>query len=285
MQNLIINPLGNALGAEVIGLDLNLPIDKLDFEKIHQAHLDYHVLVFRNQKITTQQHVDFSKLFGVLQYHVLSNNFQVKDQPELLIISNILEDGKPIGVGDAGNFWHSDMAYKEKPSMGSMLHAIELPKVGGDTIFANQHRAYEDLPEAVRQKIEGLKAENYYLARYAELQAVSPWRPKLTQAQIDEVKPTVHPVVRTHPESGKKALFVSEHFTTKIVGLPEHESRELLDYLFAFSTRPELQYRHKWQPHDLVFWDNRSVMHLAGGTPDSERRLMYRSTIEGDVPF
>jgi taurine dioxygenase len=287
-QGLVIRPVAGAagpLGAEVLGLDLSRPLGREDFARIHRAHLTHHVLVFRDQRITPQQHIDFSRLFGPLQIHVLKN-FQLADHPEILIVSNIKDAaGQPIGLGDAGHYWHSDLSYKDKPSLGSLLHAQELPGEGGDTLFADQHAAYDALPEALKARIAPLQAEHSYLAKYEELRARSPWRPKLTPAQIDEVAPSIHPVVRTHPETGRKALFVSEHFTTRIVGLPEAESQALLAELFAASVRPEFTYRHPWQPHDLVFWDNRSVMHLAAGTPDSERRKLYRTTIEGDLPF
>nr|WP_243849722.1 TauD/TfdA family dioxygenase [Paraburkholderia rhizosphaerae] len=272
------------LGAEVIGLDLSQPLADDDFARLHRAHLDYHVLVFRDQRITPDQHVAFSRRFGPLQKHVL-HQFALPGHPETLIVSNIVENGKPIGLGDAGHFWHSDLSYKEKPSLGSLLHAQELPAEGGDTLFANMHLAYDALPTQLRDKVAGLRAEHTYLARYAELQARSPWRPNLTPQQIAEVKPVVHPVVRTRPETGRKAIFVSEHFTTRIVGLPEDESRALLDELFAHSVRAEFVYRHQWRDHDMVFWDNRSLMHLAAGTPDHLRRKLYRTTIEGDVPF
>ncbi|MDQ8023418.1 MAG: TauD/TfdA family dioxygenase [Moraxellaceae bacterium] len=279
-----IRPLPGPLGAEVIGLDLSQPPSAADFARIHRAHLDHHVLVFRDQRITPQQQVDFSRRFGPLQIHVL-RNFQLAGHPEVLIISNIKEDGQPIGLGDAGHFWHSDLSYVERPSLGSMLHAQELPSEGGDTLFANQHLAWDTLPDALKKTVSDLRAEHHYLARYEELRARNPWRPKLTQAQIDEVKPVVHPVVRTHPENGRKALFVSEHFTTRIVGLPEDESRDLLAQLFAHTTQDALVYRHRWQPHDMVFWDNRAVTHLAAGTPDHLRRKLYRTTIEGSQPF
>ena len=272
------------LGAEILGLDLNRPLPQRDFQRIHKAHLDHHLLVFRDQRITPQQQVDFSRRFGPLQIHVL-RNFQLPSHPEVLIISNIIENGKPLGLGDAGHFWHSDLSYKEKPSLGSMLHAQELPLEGGDTLFANMHLAYDTLPVALRHAVQGARAEHSYLAQYEELRRRSPFRPALTPAQIDEVKPVVHPVVRTHPETGRKALFVSEHFTTRIVGIPEDESRALLAELFAHSVKLEHVYRHRWAPHDLVFWDNRSLMHLAGGTPDHLRRKLYRTTIEGGVPF
>jgi taurine dioxygenase len=283
-QDFAIRAFNAPPGAEVVGLDLSQPLGAGDFARIHKAHLDHHVLVFRDQQITPGQQVDFSRRFGPLQIHVLKQ-FQLAGHPEVLIISNIKEGGAPIGLGDAGHFWHSDLSYVEKPSLGSMLHAQELPAEGGDTLFANQHTAYDALPQALKTTIAPLKAEHTYLARYEELRARSPWRPKLTIQQVEEVKPQIHPVVRTHPETGRKALFVSEHFTTRIVGLPEDESRALLDELFALSTRAEHVYRHAWAPHDMVFWDNRSVMHLAAGTPEHLRRKLYRTTIEGDLPF
>ncbi|WP_354686300.1 TauD/TfdA family dioxygenase [Cupriavidus necator] len=278
-----IRPLDAPLGAEVIGLDLSQPLSDADFARIHRAHLDYHVVVFRDQQITPAQQIAFSRRFGPLQIHVL-HQFQLPGHPEVLVVSNVVENGKPIGLGDAGHFWHSDLSYKEKPSLGSLLHARELPAQGGDTLFANMHLAWDTLPPALQKAVDGRQAEHTYLARYAELQQRSPWRPNLTPEQIAQVRPVLQPVVRTHPETGRKALFVSEHFTTRIAGLPDDESRDLLDQLFAHSVRPEHIYRHQWQPHDLVFWDNRSLLHLAAGCPPALRRVMYRTTIEGDVP-
>lgn len=284
-QSFAIEPIvGAPLGAEVLGLDLSRPVSANDFVRLHRAHLDYHVLVFRDQRITPAQQVEFSRRFGELQIHVL-RNFQLAGQPEVLIVSNIRENGQPIGLGDAGYYWHSDLSYKETPSLGSMLHAQELPSEGGDTLFSNQHTAWETLPDDLKREVEGLRAEHWYLARYEELRQRNPYRPQLTQAQIDEVRPVSHPVVRTHPETGRRALFVSEHFTTRILGVSDERSRELLDQLFDVSTRAEHIYRHQWQPHDMVFWDNRSLLHLAAGCPDHLRRKLYRTTIEGDVPF
>jgi taurine dioxygenase len=272
------------VGAEVIGLDLTKPIGEADFARIHRAHLDHHVLVFRDQRITPEQHIAFSRRFGPLQIHVL-HQFQLAGHPEILIVSNIKENGEPIGLGDAGAYWHSDLSYAEKPSLGSLLHAQELPSEGGDTLFADQHLAWETLGPALQKRLLPLKAEHTYLAKYEELRARSPWRPKLSPEQIDKVKPMLQPVVRTHPETGRKALFVSEHFTTRIVGLPEDEGRALLEELFAHSVQAGFVYRHRWKPHDLVFWDNRSLLHLAAGTPEHLRRKLYRTTVEGDLPF
>ncbi|KRC71597.1 Alpha-ketoglutarate-dependent taurine dioxygenase [compost metagenome] len=283
-QSFELRPLPGPVGAEIIGLDLSRELTPADFARVHRAHLDHHLLVFRDQRITPQQHIDFSRRFGRLMVHVL-HQFHLAGHPEILIVSNILEDGKPIGLGDAGKYWHSDISYKELPSLGSLLHAQELPAEGGDTLFANMHLAYDTLPAALRHAVQGKRGVHSYLAQYGQLQKEGNWRPNLSAQQIAQVQEVVHPVVRTHPENGRRALFVSEGFTTRIEGLPEDESRALLGELFAHSIRPEHIYRHRWQPHDLVFWDNRSLIHLAGGTPDHLRRKLYRTTIEGDTPF
>ncbi|WP_454675783.1 TauD/TfdA dioxygenase family protein [Achromobacter pestifer] len=282
-QSFDVRALPGPVGAEIIGLDLSRDLAPADFTRVHQAHLDHHLLVFRDQRITPQQHIDFSRRFGRLMVHVL-HQFHLAGHPEILIVSNIVEDGKPIGLGDAGKYWHSDISYKELPSLGSLLHAQELPSEGGDTLFADMHLAYDTLPAALRNAIEGKRAVHSYLAQYGQLQKEGNWRPNLSAQQIAQVQEVVHPVVRTHPENGRRALFVSEGFTTRIVDVPEDESRALLAELFAHSIRAEHIYRHHWQPHDLVFWDNRSLIHLAGGTPDHLRRKLFRTTIEGDTP-
>ncbi len=282
-QTFEVRPFDAPVGAEIVGLDIGKPINDEDFARIHRAHLDHHVVVFRDQQVSPAAHIDFSRRFGPLEIHVL-HQFQLPGHPEILIVSNIKEKGEPIGLGDAGVYWHSDISYKTHPSLGSLLHAQELPAEGGDTLFADQHLAWEALDPALQARILPLKAEHSYLAKYDELRAKNPWRPKLSQQQIDQVAPAVQPVVRTHPETGRKALFVSEHFTTGIVGLPKAEGDALLAELFAHSVKPEFVYRHRWQPHDLVFWDNRSLMHLAAGTPDHLRRKLFRTTVVGDLP-
>ncbi|WP_439588220.1 TauD/TfdA dioxygenase family protein [Hydrogenophaga sp.] len=279
-----IRPLGPALGAEVVGLDLNLPLVDDDFARLHRAHLDHHVLVFRDQRITPAQQVEFSARWGPLQRHVL-HQFALAGHPDVLIVSNIVENGQPVGLGDAGVFWHSDLSYKENPSLGSFLHAQELPAEGGDTLFANQHAAWDELPAELARAVQGRHAEHSYLKVYAELQRRSPWRPDLSPAQVAAVPTVSHPIVRTHPETKRKALFVSEHFTTRVVGLPDGESEALLKALYDHSTQERYVYRHHWLPGDMVFWDNRSVLHLAAGCPPEQRRRLNRVTIEGDVPF
>ncbi|MCQ2992875.1 TauD/TfdA family dioxygenase [Pseudomonas syringae] len=283
-QQFEVRPFAANVGAEILGLDLSRPLNDADFARVHRAHLDYHVVVFRDQQITPQQQIDFSRRFGVLQIHVLKQ-FLLANHPEILIVSNIVENGQPLGLGDAGKYWHSDLSYKELPSLGSMLYAQELPSEGGDTLFANMHLAWDTLPEHLRKAVEGRSAVHSYTSRYRDGHNAQNWRPTLTPEQLAQVVVVSHPIVRTHPENGRKALFVSEGFTTHIVGLPEDESQQILNELYAHSVRPEGVYRHKWAPNDMVFWDNRSLIHLAGGTPDHLRRRLHRTTIQGDAPF
>ena len=272
------------LGAEIHGLDLNQPVSDARIAEIRAALVKHSVVVFRDQHITPQQHVAFSRRFGPLQVHVL-NRFHLQHHPEILIVSNVLEHGKPIGLVDAGADWHSDLSYMPKPSLGSLLHSQELPAEQGDTLYANMFNAYDTLPADVKRTLEGRRAVHSYVYRYKRLQKLSPWRVDLTQQQIDEVPEVEHPVIRTHPESGRKALFVSEGFTSHIIGLPRDESDALLKFLHEHSIRPENIYTHKWQAHDMVFWDNRSTIHYAAITPQHLRRTLYRTTVEGDIPF
>lgn len=283
-QSFEVRPLDAPFGAEILGLDLSRPLGAEDFACVHHAHLTHGLLVFRDVHITPQQQIDFSRRFGELQIHVL-RQFLLPGHPEVFVISNIVENGRPLGLGDAGKFWHSDLSYKELPSLGSMLYAQELPEEGGDTLFADQQLAYERLPAELRKAVEGRRAGHSYTARYADEVFAGVTRPTLTAAQLAEVREVIHPVVRTHPETGRKGLFVNENFTTHIVGLPEDESRQLLAELFAHSARAEFSYRHRWQAHDLLFWDNRALIHLATGCPAHLRRRMHRTTIQGDAPY
>jgi taurine dioxygenase len=280
-----IRNLDAPLGAEILGLDLSRGAEAGDVARIRAALADRGVLVFRHQaELSPAQHVAFSRNFGPLEIHV-QHAFHHKEHPEILIVSNVVEDGKPIGLTDAGRYWHSDLSYVAEPSLGSLLHARELPDEGGDTLFASMVAAYDALPSGLRARIDGLEAEHSYEARNRIQQAkYGDLRPGLSEEQRAKVRPVVHPVVRVHPESGRKALFVNEGFTTRIIGLPEEESRELLSELFAFSVQERLIYRHSWVANDLLFWDNRQTMHLATPFPPHYRRRLNRTTIRGDVP-
>jgi len=280
-----IRPLRDApLGAEIIGLDLGQALAAEDLARIRNALVEHGVLVFREQRITPEQHIAFSRRFGPLQVHVL-NRFHLQHHPEILIVSNVIENGQPIGLVDAGADWHSDLSYMPKPSLGSLLHSQELPAEQGDTQFANMFAAYDSLPADIKQTLEGRRAVHSYVYRYQRLQKLSPWRADLTQQQIDAVPEVDHPVIRVHPESGRKALFVSEGFTSHILGLPRDESDALLKFLYEHSVQASNVYRHVWRAQDMVFWDNRSTIHYAPITPQHLRRTLYRTTVEGDIPL
>lgn len=271
------------LGAEIRGLDLAQPLDDATFAAVRQCFLASEgVLVLRDQRITPEQQIVFSRRFGPLAIHVL-RQFLLPGHPEILLVSNVIENGKAVGLGDAGRYWHSDLSYVAEPSLGSLLHAIEIPSEGGDTSFVNMYAAYETLPGDIKRRIEGKRAIHSYRNAYDRM-AGSTFRPALTEEQKQEVQAVTHPVVRTHPETGRKALFVNEGFTSRILDIPEEESRELLDLLFRHSTSGRFTYRHRWQEHDMVFWDNRCTIHLAHGCPPELRRHMHRTTVTGDAP-
>ncbi|MEI7444993.1 MAG: TauD/TfdA family dioxygenase, partial [Burkholderiales bacterium] len=234
-----IRPFEAPLGAEVVGLDLARPVEVDRLEQLRAALRTFHVLVFRDQgHLDPADQVAFSALWGRLQRHVL-RDFALSGHPEVLVVSNVRRDGRPIGLGDAGAFWHSDLSYKARPSLGSLLLARQLPQVGGDTLFADQHAAWREAARSLRALLERRTAEHSYLKEYEALRAISPWRPALTPEQVAEVPPVWHPAVRTHPESGSRALFVNEHFTTRLADLPEDESEAVLVETFAHQTRDE----------------------------------------------
>jgi taurine dioxygenase len=279
-----IRPLSHVLGAEVLGLDLSEPLPEAEFTRVRTAFEEHSVLVFRDQqRLAPHEHIAFSHRFGPLEIHV-QERFLLRGHPEILIVSNVFENGQPIGLVDAGHYWHSDLSYMAEPSLGSMLHAKELPAEGGDTQFVGMRAAYEALDEAMKARIASLEAEHSYLARNRKQGETNPYRPQLDEETAAKVPPVIHPVVRVHPATGRPALFVSEGFTTRILGLPERESRELLAALFEHMTQSRFIYRHRWQPHDLVFWDNRATVHLATGCPPHLRRTLYRTTVRGDRP-
>ena len=278
-----IRPLSDALGAEVIGLDLSAPLDDETFAVVHKAHLDHMVLVFRDQHLTPAQHIAFSKRFGDLSDHVF-DQFLLPGHPEILKVSNKKrEDGEFAGLPQAGRRWHSDLSYTDTPSLGSLLYALEIPPVGGDTLFNNMYRAYETLPDQTKTMIDGKKAE--YLSGSARNFYSTDERPALTPEQLAKVPPAHHPIVRTHPETGRKALYANKAHTVRILDMDEAESEALLAEVTQHSVQPEFVYRHKWRLHDLVFWDNRCCMHIAEPPPPEYGRHMHRTTVVGDRPF
>jgi taurine dioxygenase len=276
-----------ALGAE-IDLDLSRPIDEATFRELERIFHDNIVVFFRGQTLSNEQHIGFSRRFGELEVHIVKK-YLLPGYPEILRVSNIKnEAGEHIGLADAGFTWHSDVSYRKNPSRCSLLYAKEVPRdasgtVLGDTIFANCIAAYEALPAAMQRRLDGLKA----IHRYSSRRRVenSP-RPKLTAAQLAETPDVAHPIVRTHPHTGKKAIYVTAGECIGIEGMPEDEAMALIAELDSHCVRPEFCYRHRWRAGDLVMWDNASAMHLAVcdyALP--QRRLMHRTTVIGGVPF
>jgi taurine dioxygenase len=280
-----------ALGAEIV-FDLSQPIEDRTFGEIERLFHDNIIVFFRNQRLSTEQQIAFSRRFGELEIHIVKK-YLLPGYPEILLVSNVKNAaGEHIGLADAGFTWHSDTSYRKYPSRCSLLYAKEVPyregKPLGDTVFANCIAAYDALPEAMKRRLAGMKA----IHRYAMRRRVenSP-RPKLTAAQLAETPDIAHPIVRTHPYTGKKALYITAGECVGIVSgngefMPEDEALELIAELDAHCVRPEFCYRHRWQIGDLLIWDNASAMHLAicdYALP--ERRLMHRTTVIGSEPF
>lgn len=281
-----INRLSDALGAEVVGLDLAGTVDERTFAAVRDAFHEHQVIVFRDQVLSPEQQIAFSRRFGELEIHI-STKYLLRGHPEILVLSNRKVDGAYVGVENAGDHWHSDLSYMERPSLGSLLYALELPEVGGDTEWANQYAAYDALPETTKRRLDGLRARHTFNRLRNPRVSIPDHQAGTAAARYQALSPddAIHPVVRTHPETGRKALFVSPRFTIGIEDMPGDEGQALLDELFDHATRPEFVYRHKWRKGDLVFWDNRCTMHLAcRGVPEDQIRHMHRTTVAGDRP-
>ena len=283
-----VTRLSDALGAEVTGIDLSGAVDDRLIGDITDALLDNHVLVIRDQNLSPEQQVKFSRRFGDLVVRV-SGEFLHPEFPEVLILSNRQVDGEYEGATGAyaGELWHTDLTYAEKPSLGSMLHALEVADEGGDTAWANMYLAYETLPEETRKRIAGLKAIHVRdRRRNPRGMPGEGFDRDVDKYYSIDVPDTVHPMVRTHPVTGRKSLFATPRFAVAIEGMKDEEAQPLLDALFAHQINPEFIYRHKWRVGDLVFWDNRCTAHLACGgiVPPGIRRL-HRTSIAGDIPF
>lgn len=278
-----ITPLSDVCGAEVIGLDCGDLIDSDMFDAVRTAFNAHSVLIFRDQTLTPEQHIQFSRLWGDINGHILTQ-YLLPGHPELLVVSNKKDEhGQPVGIEDAGRYWHTDVSYEAVPPMGSLLYGLEIPSEGGDTMFASQYRAYENMPQDLKDRVAPLRAHHRF--NYTQIQAEDgSTRKPLTEEQQKQLVGAVHPIVRTHPDTGRKALYVNPGFTDSIVDLEERESQRLLDTLFGYATDQSVVYRHKWRIRDLVFWDNRCLMHHATPYPADSIRHMNRTTVAGSVP-
>ena len=259
---------GGALGAEIQGVDLRYPLPDDSIRRLRQGLLDHGVVYLRNQQISEHDQLRFTSYFGKAVKHV-------REQPErsikeIFIVSNVHQNGQPIGsLGNGEITFHSDLSYQKKPGTFSFLYAVEVPRTGGRTQWCNCYAAYEALDDKMKARLKGLRAVHRH-----HIESQNP------------PEPVDHPVVRSHPETGRKSLYVGPHLTKSIVGLSDNDSRELLDELFEHMTQPRFVWTHDWQVGDLVVWDNRCTMHRREPFPASERRMMKRTQIFGDeVPL
>jgi taurine dioxygenase len=276
-----IIPTAAALGAEIRGVDLAQPIDDATFARIERAYNDHGVIFFRDQRITPPQQVAFTRRFGEIEFNIFGERWSVEGSPEIVVVSNITQDNRPIGVRRAGENWHSDMCYAPRPPRGTMLHALEIPELYGlalgDTEFASAAAAWDALPLPIRNRIEGRRAIFDFSARK---RAFPP-----TQTEIDRYPAVRHPIVRTHPYTERKCLYVMRDDCVGIEGLETEEAEALIAALADHIIKPAFIYRHQWRRGDVLMWDNCTVQHRAIQDYDMpQRRLMLRTTMGGAVP-
>jgi taurine dioxygenase len=288
-MGLHIRRISPSAGAEITGIDLREPVGDNQFAAIRQAWNDADgLLVIRDQDISPEQHIAFSRRFGELQRGEITagsllSQYYLPGHPEIYRVSNKKQNGMPLGREDAGTYWHSDGSWKPDPPMASLLLALEIPPYGGDTMFADLYRAYDSLSDRMQEILAPMQAV-HSLAKAQE--TTSYGKDLVGKSDTVATKQARHPIIRTHPETGRKSLFVNRGFTDHIVGLARAESDTLLEFLFAHATRPEILYRHQWRLHDLVIWDNRCTMHYAvADYKQAGDRYMHRTTVRGDIPY
>jgi taurine dioxygenase len=282
-MGLTIQTVSPHIGAEVIGADLQQPVGDNLFRELHQAWVDADgLLIVRDQVLTPEQQIAFSRRFGELasaDENPVTRKYTLPGHPEIFRVSNKKKDDEPLGREDAGTYWHADGTWQAFPSKASILYAIEIPRVGGNTMFADLYQAWETLSPTMRRLVDGLQAV-HAMANAAD---TSYGREFAGNGDVVAARSATHPLVITHPDSGRKALFVNRGYTAHIVGMSKAESDALLGFLFQHSTAPELVYRHSWRAHDLVIWDNRCTAHYA--IPDYKAvgdRYLHRTSVKGD---
>jgi taurine dioxygenase len=279
--SLRLRPLAPALGAEALGVDLDAPMTDALFSAIWAAFLDYKLLLFRGQKLSPHRHVAFARRFGPVDVHVM-NQYQKDLLPELYFLSNLDEQGRPNGRHpDKGTLaWHTDGSWKRVTGQATMLYAIEAPEIGGETLWACQYAAYDALSEEEKRRYGAMRAvHNLDFSRNRR----HPEDP-MNEAQKQAAPPVEHPVIRTHPDTGRKCVYLGDH-AERIVGLGFEESRRIIDELNEKATRDAWIYRHKWRAGDFVVWDNRCLLHRATEyDPATQRRVVRRATVNGEEP-
>ncbi len=274
-------PTGAALGAEVVGLDLR-DVDAALFPALRRIWVEHEVLLFRNQNLTDGDLVRFSRYMGELEHAPIQESGRrfVEGYPELYVVSNVIENGVPIGSLGAGEaVWHTDMSYLPDPPIASLLYALEIPAEGGETAFCTMTGAYAAMPEQLKARVRGLRVKHdgtYNSGGYVRAGVVPDDDPRTAPG-------TVHPLVCLHPESNKKALYLGRRRNAYIEGFSLEESTALLDEIWAFATREEFTWEHSWRQGDVVLWDNRSTMHRRNAFDPDSRRILHRTQIKGDT--
>ena len=272
-ETIQVRPLSPAIGAEIDGVDLSQPLGNQTFQEIHDALMAHQVIFFRDQDLTLDQHKAFGRRFGALHIHPSAPS--AKGHPEVLVIRS---DANTKRI--AGQYWHTDVSCDAEPPMGSILHLHEVPSPGGDTMFASMYAAYDALSDGMKDILSGLKArhesEHVHKGRFGHLEK--------QRADGDKYPVALHPVVRTHPVTGRKALYVNRTFTSRIEGLHKSESDALLEMLYAHIETPEFHCRFSWRPNSIAFWDNRCTQHLALWDYYPRVRSGYRVTVKGERP-
>ena len=272
-----LHPLSGVGGAEVRGIDLSLDLSNNAIADIRAAFLDHHVLVFRDQELSPEQQIAFGRCFGELDTHPFIDGSP--DHPEILHVVTDPDDYTNFGGG-----WHTDLTFLEKPDLGSVLYAVDLPAVGGDTLFANQHAAYDALSDTMKGMLDGLVAVHSAGPQYADGGLSTLHKGMATKNSALALDSVEHPLVRTHPETGRKGLYVNQAFTTRIRTMRAEESKALLDFLTTHAVQERFTCRIRWEPGTLAMWDNRSVQHYALHDYSGQARRMRRITIKGDRP-
>lgn len=275
-MSLTVKPLSSALGAEIVGVDLSKPLDDATVAAIKAAWNEHLVLLFRNQTLSEDDQVRFARHFGELQQRPRPKDLRAEAKvknPEVMLVSNIREDGKPIGsLPDGEMQFHSDMCYIPAPPKGTFLYAIEIPSEGGDTLFLNMYKAYETLPPETKARLKDKDAVNVFLYGSTSRDGNKP--------DFNVHPHATHPVVRVHSDTGRPALYVNRLMTWNIEGMEGAESQELLDALFDHIEQPQFIYEHKWKVGDLILWDNRCTLHARTDFSDKERRLLRRVVVQ-----
>ena len=286
-MGITVKPRHPALGAEVSGVDMRLPIDAETVQAVTDAWMKHLVLVFPNQRISDAEHVAFTRHFGEPEiFHQTSLHLRSDRVREIFLVSNVDETGRLMAPGEpsqrqlsSSQQWHTDSSYRPMPSAGSLLHGIEISRTGGVTQFINMCMVYDELPESLRRQVEGRKARHDFgmLSRLVG-------SPPPTPEECAAMPPVWHPMVRRHPVTGRKSLYVSSIYNDAIEEMEDDAARRLVEELTEFAAQSKYMYRHVWEPHDVLMWDNRCTVHAVTPHDPMERRVMHRTTIVGREP-